>query len=88
MLCLFFAEDIPQPKYVKAKVLEATTFDHEALAGSEIEEKTQQVSLKVLGGKFKGQTVLINHMASGMMGGDMILKAGDKVILYVDDKPW
>jgi len=83
-----FAEmALPKPQYVKARVLEVETFEHEGLAGSEIREVSQQVALKILGGKFKGEGVIINHVASGMMGGEMILKPGDKVILYVDENP-
>lgn len=80
-------EHIPKPQYAKARVLEVETFEHEGLAESNIKEISQQVALKILSGKFKGKVIFVDHMASSMMGGDMILKAGDKVILYVDDNP-
>jgi len=82
-----FAEMPPQPKYAKARVLEVQTFEHEGLAESDIKEITQQVALKILSGKFKGQAVIVDHMATSMMGGEMILKPGDRVILYVDENP-
>ncbi|MFC1637379.1 YibE/F family protein [Candidatus Margulisiibacteriota bacterium] len=78
---------LPKPQYVKAKVLEVETYDLGSLEDSPIKEISQQVTLKILSGKFKRKVITIDHMASGMMGGDMILKAGDKVILYVDDNP-
>lgn len=80
-------ENIPQPQYAKARVLEVETFEHEDLAESNIKEISQQVALKILSGKFKGEIIFVDHMASSMMGGEMILKTGDKVILYVDDNP-
>jgi len=81
------AEAPPQPKYAKAKVLQAETYDLGSLGGSNIKEISQQVILKVLGGEYKGKVITIEHMASGMMGGDMILKPGDKIMLLVDDQP-
>ena len=80
-------ENIPQPQYAKARVLEVETFEHEALAESNIKEISQDVALKILSGKYKNLVIFVEHMASSMMGADMILKAGDKVILYVDDNP-
>ena len=82
-----FAEQPPQPQYAKAKIIEVQTFEHEGLAESDIKEITQQVALKILSGKFKGKVVIVDHMASSMMGGEMILKPGDRVILYVDENP-
>ncbi len=82
-----FAETPPQPQYAKARILEVQTFEHEALAESQIKEISQQVGLKILSGKHKGEVVIVDHMATSMMGGEMILKPGDKVILYVDENP-
>jgi len=79
--------NIPRPQYAKAKVVEVETFEHPALAASQIKETSQQITLKILNGKFKGRIITLDHMASCMMGGEMILKPGDKVILYVDDDP-
>ncbi len=77
----------PQPKYAKAKVLQAETYNLGSVAGSNIKEISQQVIVKVLAGDYKGKVVTIEHMASGMMGGDMLLKPGDKVMLLIDDQP-
>ncbi len=76
-----------QPEYAKAKVLEVTTFDHGTLANSGIKEISQQVSLKINNGEFKGKTITVDHMASSMMGGSMVLKPGDRVVLFVDANP-
>ncbi|KPJ68890.1 hypothetical protein AMJ44_05240 [candidate division WOR-1 bacterium DG_54_3] len=81
------ADSIPQPKYVKAKVLEVETFENEGLAESQIKEISQDIVLKILSGKFKNKVIFVEHMASSMMGGEIILKPGDKVILYVDENP-
>lgn len=85
-----FAEappEVHQPKYAKAKVLAVQTFEDEALAESNFKEASQRVTLKVLTGKFKGEEITIDHMASSMMGADMFVQRGDKVILYVDENP-
>ena len=81
------AEPVLQPQYAKARVLEVETFEHPALAESQIREISQEVALKILSGKFKGEAIIIDHVASSMMGGEMILKRGDKVILFVDENP-
>jgi uncharacterized membrane protein len=85
--CAAQAEDIINPEYAKAKVLKADTFEHGALAESKIQEITQSVTLKVLSGKFKGKVITIDHMASSMMGGQMLLRSGDKVVLFVEENP-
>ncbi|MBU0502373.1 MAG: YibE/F family protein [bacterium] len=72
-----FGNEFPQPQYVKGKTLSVSQFDQE----------TQLATIKILSGKFKGGLVEIEHITSSMMGGDMILKAGDKVMLYVDEAP-
>jgi len=85
--CAAQADDVVRPDYVKARVLAVDTFEHEALSESQIQEITQSVTLKILSGKYKDKIVTIDHMASSMMGGQMILKPKDKVMLYVDDNP-
>ena len=82
-----FAEGPLQPQYAKARVMEVETFEHAPLAESKIKEISQQVTLKVLSGKFKGEIITVEHMASSMMGGEMVLRPGDKVILFVDENP-
>lgn len=81
------ADIFPRPQYVRAKVLEVETFEHAALAESQIKEISQQVTIKILSGKYKGETLILDHMASSMMGGEMVLKPGNKVMVYVDDNP-
>ncbi len=80
-----------QPVYTKAKVIEVETevetFDIEESEGQSFSQTTQYVTLKILSGKFRGKTVAVKHMASGMMGTDMILKPGDKVLIIVDENP-
>jgi len=72
------ASDNFQPSYAKGKVLSVTQGNH----------NTQQVTVKIISGKFKNRTVTIEHMSSsGMMGADIVLKARDKVMLYVDENP-
>jgi len=66
-----------EPSYAKGKILSA----------KQAEENQQDLTLMIGSGKFKGKLVEIKHMTSGMMGGDMFLKTGDKVILYVDEHP-
>lgn len=77
----------PKPQYAKARVLEVETYDLGSHQGSPIKEISQQVTLKILSGKFRGKTITVDHMASGMMGGEMRLKSGDKVVLFVDENP-
>jgi uncharacterized membrane protein len=87
---VFPAQALPmpqQPKYEKARVMEVETFKVPTMGEPKIEEISQQVTVKILSGKFKGETVVIDHAASGMMGGDMILRTGDRVMLYVDESP-
>jgi uncharacterized membrane protein len=81
------AEDLPQPKYAKARVLEVETFEHASLAESQIKEISQEVKLEILSGKFRGKIITVDHMASSMMGGEMVLQPKDKVILFVDENP-
>jgi len=72
------ASDSFEPSYAKAKVLSTSTTSQDS----------QQVTVKVLSGKFKNKIIAIEHLpSSGMMGANMFLKAGDKVMLYVDENP-
>ena len=77
------AEQINQPTYAKAKVLAVETYQAQANIGG----TAQKVKLKVLAGEFKGKVITVDHLTSSMMGGQMCLRAGDKVILYVDANP-
>ncbi|MBN2057612.1 MAG: YibE/F family protein [Candidatus Saganbacteria bacterium] len=81
------AEQAPaRPDYVKARVLAVELFNNE-LAGAQFNEISQQVRLRIESGKFSGGEITVDHMASGMMGPDMMLKPGDRVMLYVDEYP-
>lgn len=79
--------EVPRPEYARARVMEVETYEHEGLAGSHIKEITQNVALKVQSGKFRNEVIFVDHVASSMMGGEMLLKPGDRVILLVDDDP-
>jgi len=81
------AEQISQPQYAKARVLEVETFELPAEADSPLQQVSQEIKLKILGGKFKNKVISLDHMVSNMIGGEMILKPGDKIILYVDENP-
>ncbi|MBU0671459.1 MAG: YibE/F family protein [Candidatus Margulisbacteria bacterium] len=80
-------EHLPKPQYAKAEVFEVETYDLGGHKDSPIKEISQQVTLKILSGKFKVKVVAVDHIASGMMGGEMILKPGNRVILFVDENP-
>jgi uncharacterized membrane protein len=81
------AEELPQPQYARAKVLKVETYEHALSADSQMKEISQEVKLEIISGKFKGKVITIEHMASSLMGGEMILKPNDKVILFVDENP-
>ena len=80
-------ETIHQPVYAKAKVLAVSTFEFDQMEGSPVQEISQQVTLKILNGTFRGKITTVDHVANSMMGGKMILKEGDKVVLFVDENP-
>jgi len=73
----------PKQVYDKARVISAQEIDVEDPS----QPLTQFVELKMLSGKFKGKTVETEHMTSSMMGGQMVVKPGDKVLVFVDDDP-
>ncbi len=82
--CAFAAEkDFTPPVYSYEKgVIEKVSED----TGSLSDPKTVQV--KVKSGRYKGRSVTTQHMeSSGMMGAKMVLKPGDRVILYVEENP-
>ncbi|MFH1762336.1 MAG: YibE/F family protein [bacterium] len=76
----------PKPIYAKAKVLEVITHNN-AYSEASMKSAIQEVTIKILNSKFKGQTATVEHMTSCMMGGEMVLKKGDKVIVYIDENP-
>ena len=81
------ADSLPQPDYAKARVLQVETYEFPKGENALIQEISQMVEIKILSGKFKGKVVSVNHMVSGLMGGEMFLKPGNKVIVYVDEEP-
>ena len=76
------AEPPVQPTYAKAKILAVETF-----AENQMREVSQRVTFRVTSGKFKDRVESVDHMTSSMMGGEMRLKKGERVILYVDENP-
>ncbi len=74
------AEEIGQPQYAKAKVISISSVNVEGI---------QQVGVRILNGKFKGQLYSIEHsnISGSTMGGRMDLLVGDRIILYVDENP-
>jgi len=70
---------VPKPKFAKARVLRVDTLQSA--------DASQRVTLRIFSGEYKDKLISIDHLTSSMMGGGMVLKAGDKVILYVDEDP-
>jgi len=70
---------LPQPKFAKARILRVDNLQSK--------DSSQRVTLRILSGEYKAKLISVDHLTSSMMGGGMILKAGDKVILYVDENP-
>jgi len=88
LLGLASGAEMQQPDYAKAKVLEIRTVEYSSLGDSQVKNVSQQVTLQILSGKFKGRVVDVEHMASGgMMGQDLLLARGDRVMVYVDENP-
>lgn len=78
----------PKVKYEKAQVLAAEKLFLDKDQETQFSGQTQQVKVKVLSGKFKGQTIALEHLASGsMVGAKLNLSKGDKVLLYVEENP-
>lgn len=78
----------PMVRYERAKVIEAEKIDIGTSSETQLREKHQQVTLKLLSGKLKGKTITIDHIASGgMMGQSMKLVPGDQVIVYLEENP-
>ncbi len=77
------ADELHQPLYEKATVIDVYTFDDRAITGAE----SQDVTLKITSGKYKGKIVEVQHITSSMLGGEMVIRPGDKVILHIDEHP-
>jgi len=74
-------EEIPS-SYEKALILDVF---EEGELGNENIEKVQFVELKLLSGKYKGQTFNIQNVMSGHPVYDIPVKAGDKVLVLVEE---
>jgi len=89
--CVCWADaryDPPKVKYERAKVIRAQKIVIDDSPEAQLEERHQWLTLEILSGKFKGETISLDHIASGgMAGASMKLAAGDKVILYVEEDP-
>ncbi|OGC05816.1 hypothetical protein A2230_00670 [candidate division WOR-1 bacterium RIFOXYA2_FULL_36_21] len=82
-----FALPLTKENYVKGKVLEVQTESPGDL-GVEYKQALQNITIKITSGKNKGKVLSIEHASSGsMMGRDMVLKKGDRVVLYADEEP-
>lgn len=55
----------PKVKYEQAKVVEAERIDIDDAPEAQFKEKHQRVTLKILSGKLKGNTISFDHVASG-----------------------
>ncbi|MBO8159103.1 MAG: YibE/F family protein [Thermosyntropha sp.] len=79
------ANKLPVEKYEKAIVLEV----NEASSSPEQDEHyfTEQIiKVKVLTGEYKGKVVEARNSLSGTRGWDLIVKPGDKVVLYITEE--
>ncbi|MBQ8168010.1 YibE/F family protein [bacterium] len=57
-------------------------YDVENISGGENVETKQEVKVKLLTGKFKGEEILLDNMLTGNPVYDIMLSKGDKVILH------
>ena len=82
----FGLTSLPDVKYERGVVLKAEKI--EVNGSPQLQETSQQVLLRIESGKMKGKLVSLDHVASGgVMGVKMVLQAGDKVLVYVEEKP-
>lgn len=75
----------PKIKYESAKVIQVRD-----LSGDEefIGEQVQSLKVKITSGKLYGKTFDIKHISSGgVMGAQMKLVKGDKIVVYVEEDP-
>jgi len=77
-----------RPDYAKARVLNVESYEREEVNDVGYSSGFQVVRLKILSGKYKGQTVSTTQMLGSAMGVSMDdIKPGDKVVLFVDEYP-
>lgn len=79
------SEDMMAELYEKALVLEVK----DEVPGTENEEQVfteQIIKVKVLSGKYKGRVMEARNSLSGSKGWDLVVKPGDKVVLYMTEE--
>lgn len=76
----------PEVKYEQGVILKAEKIEVDG--APQLQETHQQILLRIETGGLKGKRVALDHVASGgVMGAKMVLQAGDKVLVYVEEKP-
>ncbi len=87
MPCLA-SEEVHQPQHTRAKVLSVKDLSESMGPSPAMKTLVQEVTVKVTSGRFSGKQMTLEHRASGgMIASDMILRPGDRVMLYVDEYP-
>jgi len=76
-------EELNQEKYEKAHVLSIQDIEADNEDGNVFQE--QIIKAKVLSGKYKGQVLEARNTLSGSPGWDVVVEAGDEVILYITE---
>ncbi len=77
-------EPVLNETYEKAEVIKVDNVESEPIEGVEGQTFQEQViTVKMLSGDHKGQTLEAHNTLSGSMGWDLEVKPGDKVILYI-----
>lgn len=79
-------EKVPKEKYEKAQVIKVHNVESDQVEGMEGQVFQEQViTVKMLSGSYKGQTLEAYNTLSGSKGWDLDVKPGDKVILYITE---
>lgn len=60
--------------------------DMDNISGAEQNQVKQEVTVKILSGKFKGQKVELDNMLTGNPAYDIMLSKGDRVILHLEPR--
>ncbi|MGB9679580.1 MAG: YibE/F family protein [Thermoanaerobacteraceae bacterium] len=69
-----------------AVILKASNLIENQTDSKEVSPSYQNVTLKITSGKFKGQTFTIKNNTTGNSAFDIIVKTGEKVFVYTDEK--
>lgn len=70
----------------KGRVTNIEYIDIENISGGQDTEIKQEVQIKLLTGKFKGQEITVDNMLTANPAYDIMLSRGDKVILHLEPK--